>query len=103
MSYPEISRYWWTGLWMYWDIFQLREIRFIFTRTSNGEDQGFCWRDGQVFRLKADASTGNYQLAAGYGKLTWNGFSSAGFRMQVTGIENAFSNKPETFNLHGYI
>ena len=71
-----------------------------FTRTSDGEDRGFCLRDGEVFRLQADASTGNYQLASGYGKLTWNGFSSAGFRIQVTGIQNAFSTQPETFNLH---
>src|SRR5664279_481344 len=72
----------------------------FFTRTSKGEDRGFCFRDGEVFRLQADASTGNYQLSSGYGKLTWNGFSSAGFRLQVTGIQNAFSTLPETFNLH---
>jgi hypothetical protein len=71
-----------------------------FTRTSHGEDRGFCLSDGEVFRLQADASTGNYQLASGYGKVAWNGFSSAGFRIQVTGIQYAFSTQPETFNLH---
>jgi len=73
--------------------------QIFFTRTADGEDRGFCWREGQVFRLKADAVTGNYQLAAGFGKLTWNGFSSSGFRLRVTDIENAFNQQSETFNL----
>ena len=71
--------------------------QIYFTRTAEGEDRGFCWRDGQVFRLAADAGTGNYQLAAGYGKLTWNSFSSSGYRLLVAGIQNAFSSIPEIF------
>ncbi len=73
--------------------------RVYFTRTSDGEDRGFCLRDGEVFRLQKDAATGNYQLASGYGKLVWTGFSSAGFRLQVAGIQNGFSIKPEILNL----
>ncbi len=73
--------------------------RIFFTRTTNGEDRGFCWLNGQVFRLQTYAGTGNYQLAAGYGKITWNSFSSAGYRLQVTGIQDAFSKKPEVFNV----
>src|SRR5450432_1507997 len=68
-----------------------------FTRTNNGQDQGFCFRDGQSFRLNADASTGNYQLAGGYGKLTWNSFTSAGFTLQVSGAKNIFVPEPEDF------
>ena len=90
---------------VYWSMDALGYVsvagnQIYFTRTANGEDRGFCWREGQVFRLNADASTGNYQLASGYGRLAWNGFSSAGFRIQVTGIHNAFSTEPETLNLH---
>jgi len=73
--------------------------RIFFTRTTKGEDRGFCWKDGQIFRLESDAGTGNYQLAAGYGEITWNSFSSAGFRLQVTGIQHAFKNSPESFPL----
>jgi hypothetical protein len=74
------------------------ENQIFFTRTSAGEDRGFCWKDGQVFRLQADASTGSYQLSAGYGHLVWNGFSCAGYRLQVTGIQNAFSRTPQIFS-----
>ena len=81
------------------DIYPLKVSQIFFTRTTKGEDRGFCWQDGQVFRLAADAGTGNYQLAAGYGKITWNSFSSAGYRLQVTGIQNAFNKIPETFSL----
>jgi hypothetical protein len=68
-----------------------------FTRTFEGKDQGFCLRDGKVYRLKADASTGNYQLSEAYGKLTWNSLTSAGFRVQVTDTKNAFDEKSVSF------
>jgi hypothetical protein len=73
--------------------------QIYFSRTADREDRGFCWRDGQVYRLQADAATGNYQLASGFGRLAWNGLSSAGFRLQVTDIHTAFSIVPETFEL----
>jgi hypothetical protein len=72
----------------------------FFTMTSDGQDRGFCWRDGKIFRLQTDASTGNYQLASGFGQITWTGFSSSGFRLLVTGVKNAFDEIPETLNLH---
>jgi hypothetical protein len=68
-----------------------------FTRTFEGQDQGFCLRDGKFYRLKADASAGNYQLSEAYGKLTWNSLSSAGFRLQVADTKNAFDEEPVTF------
>jgi hypothetical protein len=73
------------------------EDRVYFTRTHNEQDQGFCYRNGSVFRLKADASTGNYQLSGGYGKLTWNSFTSAGYRLQVSDTNNVFNAEPVTF------
>ena len=70
-----------------------------FTRTHNGEDQGFCYENGLVYRMKVNASSGNYQLAGGYGKLTWNSFTSAGYRLQVFNRETLFSKVPETFSI----
>jgi hypothetical protein len=76
----------------------VEDKQVYFTRTFNGEDQGFCMRDGQIFRLNAETSTGNYQLSGGYGKLTWNSFTSAGLRLQVSGTKNLFSKIPEKFS-----
>jgi hypothetical protein len=69
-----------------------------FTRTFKGQDRGFCLREGQVYPLKNDASSGNYQLSASDGKLTWNSFTSAGFRLQMANSKNAFDEKPVLFN-----
>jgi hypothetical protein len=69
-----------------------------FTRTCNGADEGFCLRDGQVFRLHAEASTGNYQLSGGYGQLTWTSFTSAGYRLQLSDAKNAFESVPVLFS-----
>ena len=43
------SRCWLTGRWIRLDIFLLQNNQIYFTRTSDGEDQGFCWRDGKVY------------------------------------------------------
>ncbi|HEY2648986.1 MAG TPA: hypothetical protein VGI38_07315 [Puia sp.] len=69
-----------------------------FTRTFKEQDRGFCLREGQVYPLKNDASSGNYQLSASDGKLTWNSFTSAGFRLQMANSKNAFDEKPVLFN-----
>jgi hypothetical protein len=71
--------------------------QIFFSRSFEGRDQGFCLRDGQVFRLLADASAGNYQLSAKYKRLTWNNFTSSGYRTQVSEIKNAFSDEPVIF------
>jgi len=47
--------------------------------------------------LNADASSGNYQLVAGHGNLTWNSFTSAGFRLQVSKVVNSFEKDPVIF------
>ena len=69
-----------------------------FTRTFNGQDQGFCWKNGHFYQLQADASTGNYQLESSYGKLTWSSFTSAGYRMQISNIKNIFNTEPVFFS-----
>jgi hypothetical protein len=71
--------------------------QIYFTRTFEGQDQGFCLRNGNVYRLHADASTGNYQLSAGFGKLSWNSFTSAGFRLQVSSTKSSFEKLPVNF------
>jgi hypothetical protein len=63
----------------------VEKSQVYFTRSIQGQDQGFCWRDGRVYRLLADAVTGNYQLSGSYENLTWNSFSSAGYRVRVAG------------------
>ncbi len=68
-----------------------------FTRSFQGQDHGFSYRDGRVYILDADAGSGNYQLSAGFGKLTWNSFTSAGYRMQVSEIKNLFAPVPVNF------
>ena len=73
--------------------------RVYFSRTHNGQDQGFCFHDGQIYRFKTDASAGNYQLAGGYGSLTWTRFTSSGFRLQVSNAQNIFNTTPESFPL----
>ncbi|HCL84034.1 MAG TPA: hypothetical protein DIC22_08660, partial [Chitinophagaceae bacterium] len=70
----------------------------LFTRSWQGKDQGFCLRDGRVYPLNADAQTGNYQLSGGYGKLVWNHFTSAGYRLQVSGSQDVFRKEPEIFS-----
>ncbi len=71
--------------------------QIYFTRTYNGQDQGFCLREGNIYPMTLDASAGNYQLAAGYGKLAWNSFSSAGYRVQFSNPSNIFSPEPVIF------
>jgi hypothetical protein len=70
-----------------------------FTRSNEGQDQGFCFRNGNFFRLKSDASSGLYQLSAKDGKITWNSQTSAGFRIQATYTKNAFEDEPIQFHL----
>jgi hypothetical protein len=72
-----------------------REI--YFTRTYRGQDQGFCWREGKVYLLQADAVTGNYQLSASHGQLLWNNFTSSGYRVQSASMENIFGGVAITF------
>lgn len=62
-----------------------------FTRTLNEQDQGFCWKDGHIYRLQADAGAGNYQLSGAYGKLSWSSFTSAGYRMQIANTKDVFN------------
>ncbi len=71
--------------------------RIYFTRTFNEHDQGFCWHEGQIYEMNDEASAGNYQLSGGYGKLTWNSFTSAGYHVQTTNAKKAFRNVPEIF------
>ena len=71
--------------------------RIYFTRSFQGQDHGFCYHDGHVYMLNADASSGNYQLVAGHGNLTWNSFTSAGFRLQVSKVVNSFEKDPVIF------
>ena len=73
--------------------------KIYFTRTFQGQDQGFCLHDGNIYRLKADASSGNYQLSAADDKITWNSFTSAGFRLQLANAKNAFDENPIHFNI----
>jgi hypothetical protein len=68
-----------------------------FTRTYQGQDQGFCLHQGRVFLLKADAVTGNYQLSAKNGQLLWTSFTSSGYRIQSASLENIFSGEPVRF------
>jgi len=70
-----------------------------FSRTFEGQDQGFCFRDGNIFRLKADANSGNYQLSASENKITWNSFTSVGFRLHISDTKNAFDEKPVHFSI----
>lgn len=71
--------------------------RIYFTRTFNEHDQGFCWHDGQIYQMNDEASAGNYQLSGGFGKLTWNSFTSAGYHVQTANAEKAFNTVPEIF------
>jgi hypothetical protein len=68
-----------------------------FTRTYNGGDHGFCWRDGKVYQMKANAGGGNYQLSSYNGSLTWTGLTSAGYRLQTASTDNAFFSDPVIF------
>jgi hypothetical protein len=69
-----------------------------FTRTFNGTDQGFCWKEGRVYRLDVDANAGNYQLSGSFGKIAWTSFTSAGYRYNLSDSLNLFSKLPETFS-----
>jgi hypothetical protein len=69
----------------------------FFTRSYLGQDQGFCYREGRVYMLNTDAAAGNYQLSAGYGKLSWSSFTSAGYRLQVSDTNRLFGNNPMHF------
>ena len=69
-----------------------------FTRTTNGQDQGFYLHEGKNYELITDAEAGNYQLSAGFGKIAWNSFTSAGFRTQVADQDKAFSTVPQYFS-----
>jgi hypothetical protein len=71
--------------------------RVYFTRTYEGRDQGFCLREGRVYRLRAEAFSGHYQLSAGFGNITWNSFTSAGFRLQVSDTNFVFDPLPIIF------
>jgi len=72
--------------------------QIYFTRTYHGQDQGFCYREGFVYPLDADAAAGNYQLSGNSGKLAWNQFTSAGYRMRVRDINGAFTGLPVVFS-----
>jgi hypothetical protein len=71
--------------------------RVFFTRTYEGEDQGFCYVDGRIYLLRADAITGNYQLSAREGKIAWNSFTSSGFRIRTVRSENIFEKEEVIF------
>ncbi len=68
-----------------------------FTRTYQGQDQGFCLREGKIYPLLADAVTGNYQLTSQSGHLLWNSFTSSGYRVQTGGIDHIFGREPVVF------
>ena len=71
--------------------------KIYFTRTYHEQDQGFYLKDGQIFSLKRNASTGNYQLSGGYEKITWSSLTSAGYRMEVSDEKDAFDKQPVVF------
>jgi hypothetical protein len=71
--------------------------QIYFTRTYKGMDQGFYWKDDQVYVLNANAGAGNYQLNAAHGNLVWNSLSSAGFRWQYSLASLAFDPIPVIF------
>ena len=68
-----------------------------FTRTYQGADHGFRYHEGKVYMLDTDAGGGNYQLSGSFGKMTWNSFSSAGYRLQVSELNKSFKTEPVRF------
>jgi hypothetical protein len=70
-----------------------------FTRTFKGQDQGFSLHDGNIYRLKTDASSGNYQLSVSDHQIAWNSFTSAGFRIRLADKKNAFEEHPVHFTI----
>lgn len=76
----------------------VEERRIYFTRTFHGQDQGFYWQEGKLYRMIPDASTGNYQLAGGFGKIVWNSLTSAGYRVQLANVNGLFNPSPVTFD-----
>jgi hypothetical protein len=75
----------------------VKNNQVFFTRSFMGQDHGFCYRDHKAYMLNADASAGNYQLSAAYGKLTWSSFTSAGYRLQISDINHLFTDNPVLF------
>ena len=75
----------------------VEDNKVYFTRTYQGVDQGFCFREGRIYSLTANAQSGNYQLAGAFGKLTWNSVTSAGYHIQISPEKNLFSSLPVTF------
>ena len=69
-----------------------------FTRSENGVDKGFRMRSGEVFAMLHQAVTGTYQISAGFGKLAWSSFTTAGYHLNFSRNDLIFNQDPFHFN-----